>query len=79
MSKIKIKNFWPIINGYKNNDDSDFIDINKVTVFIDPQGSGKSTIAKLVSCFTWLEKSLVKGRYSWKKINYKDLKKTTSI
>lgn len=75
MSKIKIKNFGPIINGYKNNDGSDFIDINKVTVFIGPQGSGKSTVAKLVSCFTWIEKALVKGTILEEKFNYKDFKK----
>ena len=75
MSKIKIKNFGPIIKGYKNNGCSDFININKVTVFIGPQGSGKSTLAKLVSCFTWIEKSLVKGAILEEKFNYKDFKK----
>ena len=75
MSKIKIKNFGPIRNGFINEGHPDFININKVTLFIGPQGSGKSTIAKLVSCFTWLEKSLVKGAILEKKFNYKDLKK----
>ena len=32
-----------------------------MTVFIENQGSGKSTIAKLISTFTWMEKSLVRG------------------
>lgn len=75
MSKIKIKNFGPIRSGFINEYYSDFIDINKVTLFIGPQGSGKSTIAKLVSCFTWIEKSLVKGTILEEKFNYKDLKK----
>ena len=75
MCKIKIKNFGPIINGYVNNGNSDFIDINKVTVFIGPQGSGKSTIAKLVSCFTWLEKAFVKDIFDVNKFTVNDLKK----
>lgn len=56
MSKIKIKNFGPIKEGLGN----DWIEIKKLTVFIGNQGSGKSTVAKLVSTFTWLEKSLYK-------------------
>ena len=32
------------------------IRLNKVNVFIGPQGSGKSTIAKIISFCTWLEK-----------------------
>ena len=30
----------------------------------DSQGSGKSTIAKLISCFKWIEKVLVRGDYN---------------
>lgn len=56
MSKIKIKNFGPIKEGLQEN--NGWIDIKKVTLFIGNQGSGKSTIAKLISTFTWLEKSL---------------------
>ncbi|MCR4920286.1 MAG: AAA family ATPase [Bacteroidaceae bacterium] len=48
MSRIIIKNVGPI----KNVD----INLKKVNVFIGPQGSGKSTIAKIVSFCTWLEK-----------------------
>ena len=61
MSKIKIKNFGPIKKGYQDN--NGWIDIKKVTVFIGNQGSGKSTIAKLISTFTWVEKALVRGDY----------------
>lgn len=75
MSKIKIKNFGPIRNGFINEGRSDFIDINKVTVFIGPQGSGKSTVAKLVSCFTWLEKAFVKDIFNVNKFTVNDLKK----
>lgn len=36
------------------------IDLNKVNVFIGPQGSGKSTVAKIVSFCQWLEKDCIK-------------------
>jgi predicted ATPase len=61
MSKIKIKNFGPVISGCI--DDDGWIDIKKVTAFIGNQGSGKSTVAKLISTFTWMEKALVRGDY----------------
>jgi predicted ATPase len=62
MTRIKIKNFGPI----QGSDDS-WIDIKKVTVLIGTQGSGKSTVAKLISTFSWIEKALVRGDYekSW--------------
>lgn len=64
MSKIKIKNFGPIKGGNPDNDG--WIDIKKVTVFIGNQGSGKSTVAKLISTFAWIEKALVRGDYNRK-------------
>jgi len=62
MPRIKIRNFGPIKTGYKENDG--FLDIARVTVFIGNQGSGKSTVAKLVSTFLWMEKALMRGDYS---------------
>lgn len=59
MSKIRIKNFGPIKEGYL--EDDDFLDIKKVTIFIGNQGSGKSTVAKLISTMMWLEKALNRG------------------
>lgn len=64
MSKIKIKNFGPIKGGYQEQDE--WLEIKKVTVFIGNQGSGKSTVAKLISTFTWIEKALVRGDYNIK-------------
>ncbi len=64
MSRIRVKNFGPIKNGYQANDG--WIDIKKVTTFIGNQGSGKSTVAKLISTFTWIEKALVRGDYNKK-------------
>jgi predicted ATPase len=62
MPHIKVKNFGPIKTGYTQ--ENDFIDISKVTVFIGNQGSGKSTIAKLISTFSWMEKALIRGDYT---------------
>lgn len=46
MSRIKIKNFGPLKETASVTDG--WIDIKKVTVFTGNQGSGKSTVAKLV-------------------------------
>ncbi len=70
MSKIKIKNFGPIKDGFQENDG--WLDIKKVTVFIGNQGSGKSTVAKLISTFTWIEKALVRGDFDKKQIGRKN-------
>jgi predicted ATPase len=64
MSKIKIKNFGPIKEGFTEGDG--FIDVKKVTVFIGNQGSGKSTVAKLITTFLWIEKALTRGDYDKK-------------
>ena len=62
MSKIRIKNFGPIREGYL--EDDGWMDIKKVTVFIGDQGSGKSSVAKLFSSFTWFEKALNRGDFN---------------
>jgi predicted ATPase len=64
MSRIKIRDFGPIKKGCLENDG--WIDIKKVTVFIGNQGSGKSTVAKLIATFIWIEKALVRGDYKQK-------------
>lgn len=64
MSRIKIKNFGPIIKGHQDNDG--WMDLKKTAVFIGNQGSGKSTVAKLISTFIWIEKALVRGDYKKK-------------
>jgi predicted ATPase len=61
MTRIRIKNFGPIIKGNQENDG--WLDVKKVTVFIGNQGVGKSTVAKLIATFTWIEKALVRGDY----------------
>lgn len=64
MSKIKIKNFGPIKEGLSGNDG--WMDIKKVTAFMGNQGSGKSTIAKLISTLSWIEKVLTRGDFKEK-------------
>ena len=59
MNRIKIRNFGPIGDGFIDNDG--WININKVTVFIGNQGSGKSTVAKLISTLSWIEKDLFRS------------------
>lgn len=61
MTKIRVKNFGPIRSGRIDNDG--WIEVPKNTVFIGNQGSGKSTIAKLLSVFLWTEKTLYRGDY----------------
>lgn len=68
MSKIRIKNFGPIKEGYLENDG--WIDIKKVTVFIGNQGSGKSTVAKVISALTWLEKAINRGDIDKGKLSF---------
>jgi predicted ATPase len=66
MSKIKIKNFGPIKEGYQENEG--WLDVKKVTVFIGNQGSGKSTVAKAISTMTWIEKALTRGDLKLEKL-----------
>jgi len=56
---IRIKNFGPINIGFSDNDG--FLEINKFTVFIGNQGSGKSSVTKLISTMSWIEKALYRG------------------
>jgi predicted ATPase len=59
MTKIRIKNFGPIKEGYPET--GGWMNIRKVTVFIGDQASGKSTVAKVISSFSWLEKAINRG------------------
>ena len=64
MGKIRIQHFGAIQEGYTEN--GGWLDIRKVTIFIGNQGSGKSTVAKLISSLIWIEKALVRGDYNKK-------------
>jgi predicted ATPase len=72
MSKIRIKNFGVI-------HDSGWLDIKKVTVFLGNQGSGKSTVAKLISTFLWMEKVLFRGDYTIKQFERKGIFKSQRL
>ena len=73
MSNITIRNFGAI-KGH-----SAPIEIKKVTFFIGNQGSGKSTVAKLIATFMWIEKALVRGDYDKKWIERKNKFKNTFL
>lgn len=62
MRKIRIKNVGPIKQGLEANDG--FINFKGVTFFIGNQGSGKSTVAKIFSTMSWIEKALVRGDFT---------------
>jgi len=67
MSKLRIKNFGPIQEGCLENDG--WLEVKKVTVFIGNQGSGKSTVAKLISTLSWIEKAMVMGTLRQDELN----------
>lgn len=74
MTRLKIKNVGPIKEGYKEHDG--YIDIKSFTLFIGNQGTGKSTIAKIYSTMSWIEKALVRGDFTSKYLSqYKRFKK----
>lgn len=74
MSSIKIKNFGPINEGFADNDG--FLPIDKLMIFIGGQGSGKSSVVKLISTLTWLEKGIVKKSLAIDSITQNDSFKT---
>ena len=73
MSNITIRNFGAI------KEHSAPIEIKKVTFFIGNQGSGKSTVAKLIATFMWIEKALVRGNYNKKWFERKNRLKNTFL
>ena len=69
MATITIKNIGPI----KEVQD---LELNRVNVFMGPQSSGKSTVAKIISYCTWVEKDVATsqslGEFKEKKTYFKD-------
>ena len=51
MSRLTIKNFGPL--------KSVSIPLSRIMVFMGPQSSGKSTVAKIISFCLWLEKDII--------------------
>jgi predicted ATPase len=68
MAKIIIRNVGPI-------KEAEF-DLNKVNVFMGPQSSGKSTIAKIISYCDWVEKDVATSQslktYQDNKTHFRD-------
>lgn len=62
MQQIDIRNFGPIGEGYGG-----MMPVYPITFFCGNQGAGKSTVAKLISTFSWMEKGLVRGDLSLNK------------
>lgn len=65
MSKIRVKHFGPIKEGLSNDQ---FLEMGKVTLLIGNQATGKSSVAKLFSTITWLEKNLYRGDMKVKEV-----------
>ena len=63
--KLSIKNFGPITSGFV---EDKYMEIADFTMIIGPQGSGKSTIAKALSAWMWIEKALVRGDFTVKEL-----------
>ncbi len=64
---IRIRHFGPI-------SESGELDIRAVLVFCGQQGSGKSTIAKLISTCSWIEKALVRKEITRKELTAKNFR-----
>ncbi|MBL7795896.1 MAG: AAA family ATPase [Saprospiraceae bacterium] len=62
MAKLKVLNVGPIRSGF--NESNGFLEFSDVTIFIGNQGSGKSTMAKLYSTLSWIEKALVREDFT---------------
>ena len=73
MVKLRVKNFGSIGNGLEKDDC--FIEVSRLTIFLGEQGSGKSTITKLLSTFFWLEKALFRGDFSAEELTYEEFVK----
>jgi predicted ATPase len=71
-TRLRIKHFGPIQEGFT--DTNGWLEINKLTILIGNQGSGKSTVAKVFSTLSWLEKALVRGQFKERGTNVEKLK-----
>lgn len=70
MAQLRVKNVGPITNGLTENDG--WLNFDGVTFFIGGTASGKSTLAKLFSTLSWIEKALVKEEISIEHISKKN-------
>lgn len=74
MALLKVRNVGPIKNTDSLNEG--FLKFDGLTVFIGDQGTGKSTLAKLFSTLSWLEKALFREDFTPKYVSqYKRFQK----
>ena len=69
---LKIKNYGPLEKGTSELE-TGFLRVPKYTFLIGDQGSGKSTVAKLFSTFSWIEKALVRKTIEKKNLDSEGL------
>ena len=67
IKNIRIRHFGPI-------KESGELDISSVMLFCGQQGSGKSTIAKLISTCSWIEKALARKEMTTKDLTPKNFR-----
>jgi len=67
MKYIRIRHFGPIV-------ESGELEISAVMVFCGQQGSGKSTIAKLISTCSWIEKAFARKEITRKDLSAKNFR-----
>ncbi len=67
MARIRIKHFGPIREGVVDGDGWLYFD--KVTVLIGDQATGKSSVAKLISTISWMEKALYRKELEGKHLS----------
>ena len=69
---IKVKNYGPIKAGTTDLEGG-FLKVPKFTFLIGDQGTGKSTVSKLLSTLSWTEKALVRKTIDAKSLSFEVL------
>ena len=69
---LGVKNYGPLRDGTSGLEKG-LMSFPKYSVLIGDQGTGKSTIAKLFSTLSWLEKALIRKYYDVKSFGIEDL------
>ncbi len=69
---LRIRNYGPLSHGSSSLENG-CITFPKYTILIGDQGTGKSTVAKLFSTLSWLEKAFIRKNYEPKTFNLGNL------
>lgn len=69
---MRIRNYGPLSRGSAALDNG-LIEFPKYTILIGNQGAGKSTVAKLFSTLSWLEKAFIRKNYESKTFTFESL------